>query len=108
MLREIWNKETAYRQNCLNYILRGVKTWKQKCVEMGIHLIDTILYTISFADYQVVIAQDYHDPNLMSKKLITEFKMGKRSQYKQNHNTLPRLQDIYELTFQMIGSSIKQ
>lgn len=41
---------------------------------MGIPLIDNFLFTVSFADDQVVIAPDYDDLNFMMRKLISEYK----------------------------------
>lgn len=40
---------------------------------MGITLFDTTLYTLSFADDQLVIVQEYEDPNIMTKTLIREY-----------------------------------
>lgn len=57
------------------YLEQALKTWKRKCKNMGIPLTDdSTLYTLCFADDQIVLAQDYEDLQYMSKKLIEEYK----------------------------------
>ncbi|XP_044749542.1 uncharacterized protein LOC123310188 [Coccinella septempunctata] len=49
--------------------------WKKKCSGMGIPLNDeTTLYTLCFADDQILIAQDQDDLNYMTRKLVEEYK----------------------------------
>lgn len=55
------------------YLEQAIKTWKRNSRGMGLPLEDYILYTLSFADDQVVIAQDYEDLEYMTRKLIEEY-----------------------------------
>jgi len=55
------------------YLEQTLKTWKRKCQNMGISLNDTTLYTLCFADDQIVLAQDYEDLEYMTRKLIEEY-----------------------------------
>ena len=57
------------------YLEQALKTWKKKCHKMGIPLIDNTVYTLCFADDQVVVAQDYHDMEYMTRKFIEEYKL---------------------------------
>lgn len=57
------------------YLERALKVWKRKCNGMGIPLNDdTTLYTLCFADDQVIVAQDQEDLTYMTRKLIEEYK----------------------------------
>ncbi|XP_072160540.1 uncharacterized protein [Bemisia tabaci] len=52
-----------------------LKEWKKKCSGMGVPLNDTdTLYTLCFADDQVVIAQDADDAEYMTRKLVLEYR----------------------------------
>ena len=55
------------------YLEQALKTWKRKCEQMGILLNDSILYTLCFADDQIILAQDYEDWEYMTRKLIEEY-----------------------------------
>ena len=55
------------------YLEQVLKGWKQKCRNMGVPIGDNMLYTLCFADDQVIIAQDYDDINYMTRKLIEEY-----------------------------------
>lgn len=56
------------------YLERALKVWKSKCHNMGTPLDEeTTLYTLSFADDQIVIAQDVDDLNYMTRKLVEEY-----------------------------------
>lgn len=50
---------------------------------MGIQLTDRPLYTLQFADDQVVIANDKYDMEYMMRKLIEEY-MGTVSQHEED------------------------
>jgi hypothetical protein len=39
---------------------------------MGLEIQDTTIYPMLFADYQLIIAQDYEDLEYMTRKLIEE------------------------------------
>jgi hypothetical protein len=43
------------------YIRKTLEEWKRKCHGMGISLENTTLYTLQFADDQVVLAGDKED-----------------------------------------------
>ncbi|XP_030751044.1 uncharacterized protein LOC115878641 [Sitophilus oryzae] len=68
------------------YLEQALKTWKRKCEQMGIPPNDSILYTLCFADDQII--QDYEDLEYMTRKLIEEYnKWGlevnlKKTEYK--------------------------
>lgn len=49
------------------------KEWKRKCGGMGIPVGEHILYSLSFADDQVVIAQDSYDLEFMLNRLHEEY-----------------------------------
>ena len=52
-----------------------LKEWKKKCPGMGVPLSDTYtLFTLCFADDQVVIAQDADDARYMTRKLVLEYR----------------------------------
>lgn len=42
---------------------------------MGIPLNESILFTLCFADDQVVLAQDYEDLAYMTRKLVEEYEI---------------------------------
>ncbi|KAF2894890.1 hypothetical protein ILUMI_11284 [Ignelater luminosus] len=54
------------------YIEETLKLWKRKCEGMGISIREDFIYTLSFADDQVIIAQDEEDLAFMVKKLKEE------------------------------------
>jgi len=47
--------------------------WKRKCQPMGIQIQNTYVYSLSFADDQVLLAQDHDDMEHMAKKLKEEY-----------------------------------
>jgi len=51
------------------YIRKALEEWKRKCSGMGIPLENTTLYTLQFADDQVVLVGDKEDLKYMSRKL---------------------------------------
>lgn len=55
------------------YLEQTLKIWKRKCRDMGIPLENNNLFTLCFADDQIVIAQDYEDLEYMARKLIEEY-----------------------------------
>lgn len=55
------------------YLEHALKEWKKKCKNMGLPLNDNVLYTLCFADDQILVAQDYEDMNYMTRKLIEEY-----------------------------------
>ncbi|XP_030751029.1 uncharacterized protein LOC115878622 [Sitophilus oryzae] len=50
------------------YLEQVLKGWKQKCRIVGVPIGDNMLYTLCFADDQVIIAQDYDDINYMTRR----------------------------------------
>lgn len=50
-----------------------LSNWSRKCSKMGIQLEDGHLYTLLFADDQVVLAEDEDDASYMVRKLIEEY-----------------------------------
>lgn len=55
------------------YVARALYQWKRKCKGMGIDIGDTCLYTLQFADDQVIIANDKDDLQYMARKLQEEY-----------------------------------
>lgn len=55
------------------YVAAALKKWKRKVHGMGIQLNDRCMYTLQFADDQVVIANDKYDMQYMMRKLIAEY-----------------------------------
>lgn len=55
------------------YLDAALKQWRRKCEGMGIPIGDRTLYTLHYADDQVVIAQDYDDAEYMMRKLSEEY-----------------------------------
>ena len=55
------------------YIYEALKTWRAKCQNMGIPISNDCLYTIHFADDQVICAQDEFDIQYMLNKLFEEY-----------------------------------
>jgi len=51
------------------YVREALEEWKRKCSGMGIPLENTTLYTLQFADDQVVLAGDKEDLEYMTRKL---------------------------------------
>ena len=55
------------------YLERVLRNWKRKCQPMGIPIQNTYVYSLSFTDYQVLIAQDHDDMEYMTRKLKEEY-----------------------------------
>jgi hypothetical protein len=51
------------------FIRKALEEWKGKCHGMGIPLENITLYTLQFAEYQVVLAGDKEDLDYMTRKL---------------------------------------
>jgi len=56
------------------YIQKALEEWKPKCSGMGIPLENTTLYTLQFADDQVVLLGDKEDLEYMTRKLKETYK----------------------------------
>jgi hypothetical protein len=52
---------------------RTLNTWKRKCSGMGYNVDNTTLYTLQFADDQVVVVQSKKDLDYMWQKLQEEY-----------------------------------
>lgn len=70
----------ALRQECCIapilfriYLLENVKLWRAKCRKMRVPVGENILYTLHFADNQVICAQDEEDTHYMFRKLQEEY-----------------------------------
>jgi hypothetical protein len=55
------------------YIQNSLKNWQKKCASMGLEIQDTTIYSMLFADDQLIIAQDYEDLEYRTRKLIGEY-----------------------------------
>lgn len=56
------------------YIQKALKLWCRKCAGMGIEIGNQCIYTLLFADDQVLIAGDEEDISFMTRKLFEEYK----------------------------------
>lgn len=56
------------------YIAMALKNWKRKVQGMGIEIDDSCLFTLQFADDQVIVANDKEDVQYMMRKLIEEYR----------------------------------
>jgi len=54
---------------CLSPLVKALEELKRKCSGMGIPLENTTLYTLQFADDQVVLPSDKEDLEYMTRKL---------------------------------------
>ena len=53
------------------YLNAALRKWRRACEGMGVQLNeDTTLYTLHFADDQVVVAQDKEDLEFMTRRLF--------------------------------------
>ena len=55
------------------YLERVLRNWKRRCQPMGIPIQNTHVYSLNFADDQVLIAQDHDDMEFMARKLKEEY-----------------------------------
>jgi hypothetical protein len=55
------------------YIEKALNIWKRKCCGMGYNIDNTMIYTLQFADDQVVMDQSKEDLEYMSRKLQEEY-----------------------------------
>lgn len=56
------------------YTENALKEWKRKCKNMGIPVNDITIYSLQFADDQLILAQDIEDIEYITRKLIEEYK----------------------------------
>lgn len=56
------------------YVEVILRKWKQSCQGMGLPINDTHLFTLSFADDQVIVAQDSFDLEFMLRRLYSEYR----------------------------------
>jgi hypothetical protein len=50
-----------------------LKNWKRRCQPMGIPIQNTRVYSLNFADDQVLIAQDHDDMEFMARNPKEEY-----------------------------------
>ena len=55
------------------YLERVLRNWKRKCQPMGIPIQTTNVYSLSFADDQLLLVQDHGDLKYMARKLKEEY-----------------------------------
>lgn len=79
-LSEYFNTTKGLRQGCCLsptlfkiYLDQALKGWTRKCKSMGLQVGDDTLYSLYFADDQVVIAEDEEDLSYMVRKLHEEY-----------------------------------
>lgn len=54
-----------------------MENWRRKCKNLGIEVEGDCLYTLLFADDQVVIAADEEDINYWVRKLFEEYEQNR-------------------------------
>ena len=55
------------------YMGRVLWDWKRKCQPMGIPVQNTYIYSLNFADDQILLTQDHNDMEYMARKLKEEY-----------------------------------
>jgi hypothetical protein len=55
------------------YVEKALNIWKRECSGIGYNVDNTTIYTLQFADYQVVMAQNKEDLEYMCQKLKEEY-----------------------------------
>ena len=51
------------------YLGSVLRDWKRKCQPMGIPVQNTYVYSLNFADHQILLTQDHDDMEYMARKL---------------------------------------
>jgi hypothetical protein len=54
------------------YIQNALVNWQKKCARIGLEIQDTTIYSMLFADDQLIIAQAYEELEYMTRKIIEE------------------------------------
>jgi hypothetical protein len=52
------------------YIQNALEHWQKKCARMGLEIQDMTIYSMLFANDQLLISQDYEDLEYMTRELI--------------------------------------
>lgn len=55
------------------YIDKALSEWRRKCSQMGVKMEDGTIYSLLFADDQVILAEDEEDVSYMFRKLVEEY-----------------------------------
>ena len=73
------------------YIQNALENWQKKCSKMGLEIQDTTIYSLLFADDQLLIAQEYEESVHMTRELIDEYELWglKLNVKKKTPNTWP-------------------
>lgn len=66
------------------YLEQALKRWKQKSGNIGISFNNSTLYTLSFADDQFLMVQDFHNREYRTRKPIKEYNKWKWTYLKQS------------------------
>jgi hypothetical protein len=80
------------------YIQNALEKWQKKYAKMGLEIQNTTIYSVLFADDQLLIAEDYEDLEYMTRKLIDEYELWslklnvKKTKYMATEGTLQDLQ----------------
>ena len=57
------------------YTQNALENWQKNCAKMGFEFQDMTIYSMLFADDQLLIAEDYEDLQYMTRKLIDEYEL---------------------------------
>lgn len=80
------------------YLEKTLKNWKRGCEGMGVPVRNEHLYTLSFADDQVVIAQDEEDLSFMIRKLQEAYtKAGLEINFKKTEYLNTKEEEVKDL-----------
>jgi len=71
-LRQGWSlSPTLFK----TYIQNALENWQKKCAKIGLKIQDRTIYSMLFADDQLLIAQNYEKLQYMTRKLIDEYEL---------------------------------
>lgn len=81
MLSKSFTVDKGLRQGCCLaptlfkiFLAETLQNWRNKCGPMGIQIHDVTLYSLNFADDQIIFAEDESDINYMFRKLKEEYR----------------------------------
>jgi hypothetical protein len=56
-------------------MFKHLTNWQKKCARLGLETEDMTIYSMLFADDQLLIAQDYEDLEYIIRKLTDEYEL---------------------------------
>lgn len=90
------------------YIHKALEQWKRKCSKMGQEIGENTIYTLVFADDQLLIADDYEDMEYMIRKLKEEYnKWGLKINSDKSYYLIVGDEEMKDLQLEDTGEIIK-